>query len=175
MRWIEAIAACPFLTTLVTYYVEGHPKQRHHVCDEELGQQRRAYAVRGNVFSYILPWESILASACTVTPAEWLKQWPHTPKVVAHLAKAPFVNTSDEHSLQHLNELKIRAHVLVGLGRIYIEHGQEDMCKEPNALAEYMERVAELYPGDRFGGDGGLIKEIEMMSRACSTLSLIHI
>ena len=60
------------------------------------------------------------------------------------------------------------AYVLVGLGRIYIEHGQEDMCKQPNALAEYMQRVARLYPADRFGGDGGLIEHIEHMSRACS-------
>ncbi len=45
VRWIEAIAACPFLTTLVTYYVEGHPNERHHICDEVLGQQARAYAV----------------------------------------------------------------------------------------------------------------------------------
>ena len=168
VRWIEAIAACPFLTTLVTYYVEGHPKERHHVCDEEIGQQQRAYAIRGNVFSYILPWESILASACAVTPAEWLNQWPHAPKIVAHLVKALFVNTGDEHSLKHLKELKIRAHILVGLGKIYIEHGQEDMCKQPNALANYTARVSTLYPTDRFGGDGGLIEEIEAISRACS-------
>ena len=86
-----------------------------HVSDEVLGEQARAYAVRGNVFSYILPWESILASACAVTPAEFWQQWPQPPKMVAHLVKAMFINTSDEHSLKHLKELKIRAHVLVGL------------------------------------------------------------
>jgi hypothetical protein len=88
--------------------------------------------------------------------------------MVAHLVKALFVNTSEEHSLKHLKELKIRAHILVGLGRVYIEHGHEDMCKQENALTEYTKRVEELYPAARFGCEGGLIEEIDAMSKACS-------
>ena len=61
----------------------------------------------------------------------------------------------------HLKELHIRSFVLVGLARIYIEHGHEDMItlgmtgehadvenKKKAALDAYMTRVQHLYPSD---------------------------
>ena len=129
VRWIEAVVACPYLTTIVQYYVEGHPRQRHHLADERMGEHERAMAFRGNVFAYHLPWEMILQAASTATPADFLKHWPQKPSTVSHLVKALFVNTTEEHTLSHLKELHIRAFVLVGLGKIYIENGHEDMIK----------------------------------------------
>ena len=127
VKWIEAVTACPFFTCLITYYVEGEPKQRHHLGDEELGQQERAYASRGNVFSYILPWESILRAASSVSTDAIFESWPHPPQVVAHFTRFLFDNTSEEHSLKHLRELHVRSHVLLGLGRSYLEHLHEDL------------------------------------------------
>ena len=121
MRWIEAVTACPLFTALVVYYVEGHPKERHHL-GSELGQQERGYAVRGNVFSYILPWEAILRSAMDLSTDDVFKSWPHPPEAVAHMIRFLFKDASDEHCMAHLKELRVRSHVLVGLGRIYIEH-----------------------------------------------------
>ena len=43
VRWIEAVTACPFFSSLVTYYVEGKGKERHHLAGEELGRLERAY------------------------------------------------------------------------------------------------------------------------------------
>ena len=63
VRWVEVIIACPYLTTMVQYYVEGHPGERHHLANERLGEHSRATAFRGNVYAYQLPWEMILASA----------------------------------------------------------------------------------------------------------------
>ena len=161
VRWIEAIVACPYLTTIVQYYVEGHPREKHHLANERMGEHARAYAFRGNVFAYQLPWEMILASAATATSADFLKHWPQPPELVAHLIKAQFVNTTEEHTLGHLKELHIRSFVLVGLARIYIEHGHEDMIKlgmtgehadvenkKKAALDAYMARVQHLYPSD---------------------------
>ena len=70
---------------LVTYYVEGKPNERHRTCDTELGGQERAIGIRGNVYSYMLPWESILSSAEKVTSDDVFEVWPHPPKVVAHM------------------------------------------------------------------------------------------
>ena len=188
VRWIEAVVACPYLTTIVQYYVEGHPRQRHHLANERVGEHERAYAFRGNVFAYHLPWEMIQASACTATSADFLQHWPHTPSMVSHLIKVLFVNTTEEHTLGHLKELHIRAFVLVGLARIYIENGHEDMIRlgctdacedvaqrKKRALDEYIARVKHLYPPDVFGdptdsrANGGILNEIAEMSRLAMT------
>ena len=105
--------------------------------------------------------------------------------MVSHLVKAVFVNTTEEHTLGHLKELHIRAFVLVGLARIYIDNGHEDMIRlgcpdaakhdtetaqKQAAIDAYVERVKHLYPPDVFGdpsdprANGGILK-----------LSLIHI
>ena len=90
---------------LVNYYVEGKSKERHHLASEELGQLERAYATRGNVFSYILPWESILRNAAAVTTDAVFESWPHPPHVVAHMVRFLFYGTTEEHCMKHLKEL----------------------------------------------------------------------
>ena len=69
VKWIEAVTACPFFSSQIVYYVEGKAKGRHNLASEELGRAERAYGTRGNIYSYILPWESILRSAAGVTSA----------------------------------------------------------------------------------------------------------
>ena len=177
VRWIEAVTACPLWTAQVTYYVEGLPKERRHLADETLGQQERAYAVRGNVFSYILPWESILRNAMDVNTDAVFESWPHPPHVVAHMIRFLFKDTSEEHCLTYLKELRVRSHVLIGLGKIYIEHLHEDVMHTKAAavlkdrvaaMARYDANVRARYPEADFGGeDGGVSKEMrEAISNA---------
>ena len=102
VRWIEAVTACPFFSSMVTYYVEGKGKERHHLGGEQLGGLERAYGTRGNIFSYIMPWESILLAASKVTSVELFKSWPHPPNVVAHMIRFIFKGTDEELCLPHL-------------------------------------------------------------------------
>jgi hypothetical protein len=151
--------------------VEGKPKERHHLASEELGQLERAYATRGNIFSYILPWESILQNAAAVTTDAVFQSWPHPPEVVAHMVRFLFYGTTEEHCMAHLKELRVRSHVLVGLGRIYAEHLHEAVADTRTAtlltdraatIARYEANVRRLYPEDRFGGEeGGLSNEMK--------------
>ena len=60
----------PLFSNQVTYYVEGKSKARHNLAGEELGRAERAFGTRGNIYSYILPWESILRNAASVTSEE---------------------------------------------------------------------------------------------------------
>ena len=53
VRWIELAAASPILTCLVTYYVEG---DRGHLMDERVMQGMEAINVRGNAYSFHMPW-----------------------------------------------------------------------------------------------------------------------
>jgi hypothetical protein len=59
VTWIEAQIACPIFSGLVTYYIEGDFSQKHHLMEAVLGKPERAYGVRGNLFSCMLPWEWI--------------------------------------------------------------------------------------------------------------------
>ena len=65
VTWIEAQIACPIFSGLVTYYIEGHFSQKHHLMEAVVGKPERAYGVRGNLFSCILPWEWIQEKLAT--------------------------------------------------------------------------------------------------------------
>ena len=59
VNWLEATIASPVFSGLVTYYIEGEGKDRHHMMEEEVANPARAYGVRGSIFSFLLPWEKI--------------------------------------------------------------------------------------------------------------------
>ena len=137
---------------------------------EELGRAERASGTRGNIYSYILPWESILRDAASVTSAELFKSWPHPPDVVAHMIRFIFQGADEQHCMAWLKELHVRSHVLVGLGRIYAEHLHELVSETPTAkellsraqnIAHYGINVRKHYPDEKFGSaEGGLSDEI---------------
>ena len=56
VRWIEAAAACPVWTSVVSFYIE---EDRGHLMEEELHRSDFRVAVRGNVSSFSMPWEEI--------------------------------------------------------------------------------------------------------------------
>ena len=99
------------------------------------------------------------------------KSWPHPPDVVAHMIRFIFKGTDEEQCLSFLKELRIRSHVLVGLGRIYAEHLHEiftessvakSLLNRAQNLAEYEAGVRRHYPDEKFGGqEGGLCDEIK--------------
>jgi len=60
VKWIEATIAAPVFTGLVTYYIEGHKSQRHHLMEDVLDKPVRAVGVRGNLFSFLLPWTHVM-------------------------------------------------------------------------------------------------------------------
>ena len=61
--------------------------------------------------------------------------WPHPPEVVAHMIRFLFYGTSEQHCMRHWKELRVRSHVLVGLGRIYADHLHEAVAGSSVATA----------------------------------------
>ena len=61
VNWLEATIAGPVFSGLVAYYIEGDFGDRHHMMESAVGKAERSWAVRGNIFSFLLPWERILA------------------------------------------------------------------------------------------------------------------
>ena len=82
VRWIELAAASPILNCIVTYYVEG---DRGHLMDERAYQRKDALSVRGNAFSFPLPWDGIATKLKQGNDGELL--WDELPYNGAILAK----------------------------------------------------------------------------------------
>ena len=77
VRWIEDAAACPIFTALICYYVEG---DRGHSMNVQQHLPDRGYAVRGNVYSFAMPWEQIIQNMEKVLQGEDVSYLPHSPK-----------------------------------------------------------------------------------------------
>jgi hypothetical protein len=67
-------------TCLITYYVEG---DRGHLLQEEHLQQKGAVAVRGNAYSFGMPWEKIVDALSKMCDDKELADLPHTDTVLS--------------------------------------------------------------------------------------------
>jgi hypothetical protein len=84
VKWIEAAAAQPAWTTLMCFYIEG---DKGHLLEETVFESSFMTAVRGNVFSYHMPWEKILHSLERTTDHKRLALLPHDPEHLAHMVQ----------------------------------------------------------------------------------------
>ena len=57
VRWIEMAAIMPLWTHMIVYYVEGN---EGHVMNEITGELQWRTAVRGQCFSFVMPWGQML-------------------------------------------------------------------------------------------------------------------
>ena len=69
VRYIECAATSPLFTALITYYVEGN---KGHMLNVRQHKPQRAYAIRGNVYSFHMPWEDIAAKLGAITAEDAL-------------------------------------------------------------------------------------------------------
>ena len=84
VRWIEAAAACPVWTSVVSYYIE---EDRGHLMEEELRRSDFRVAVRGNVSSFSMPWEEIYGSLHSLGAEAVLHQLPARSPGAQHHAE----------------------------------------------------------------------------------------
>ena len=83
VTWLEIAVASPCWNSLLVYYVEG---DRGHLLDERGHQRKAPLNVRGNAYSFSMPWERIAASLKRVVDQDisW-KELPHPPATLAHM------------------------------------------------------------------------------------------
>ena len=82
VRYIECAAASPVFTSLITYYVEG---DKGHMLNVRQHKPQRAYAVRGNLYSFHMPWEDIAAKLGAITGEEAMEALPHDEHALSHM------------------------------------------------------------------------------------------
>ena len=173
--WLEATIVCPVFSGLVTYYIEGDASQRCNMMQEVLGKPKRAWAVRGNLFSFLLPWENVMAqlSKCFLTGD--FREWPLDQATVSEFVRVRFVRGSKD-AAKHYRELRVRSRVVKGMANIYMQRHIQDLGKRPCVLkltqavsvssesTEYTQdqirahievRVNAEYPEEKFGGAEG--------------------
>ena len=107
VTWLEATIACPIFTGLIVYYVEGTPNQRGHMMMETLANPQRAYSVRGNVFSFMLPWDTVMANLSRAFAAGDFSQWPLDQDTAATIVRLRMVR-GHEALVRQFKELRVR-------------------------------------------------------------------
>ncbi len=76
VTWLEATVACPIFSGLITYYIEGEPHQTGHLMEEGIGDPQRAYGIRGNCFSFLLPWDTVMKKLSEAFARGDFTAWP---------------------------------------------------------------------------------------------------
>ena len=73
---MEATIACPIFTGLITYYIEGDTHERGHLMEETLANPQRAVGIRGNCFSFLLPWAYVMSRLYNAFARRDFSEWP---------------------------------------------------------------------------------------------------
>ena len=152
VRWIEAAVVCPVWTTMICFYLE---EDQGHVMKEDIFGARHRIAVRGNIFSFPMPWAEIMRMLLESANVSELTV-PHPPEMLAHMVRL-HLNVGTNSITGHMKEVCVRTHVLLQLGYDLIESGHPALMKRSNAgpvpraavariKAAYKRRVETLYP-----------------------------
>ena len=133
VTWLEATIARPVFSGVVTYYVEGTSAERGHMMKEALGRPQRAWAVRGNIFSALLPWQDAMAqlSKCFLTGD--FTDWPLDQPTACEFCRVRFVR-GPESIVDRFAALRIRPQVVKELANIYIERHVQDLGQRGHVL-----------------------------------------
>ena len=134
MTWLEATIAAPVFSGLVTYYIEGSPKTSYNLMDTTLGKADFSWGVRGNLFSFLLPWEKVLTQLFQKIEDGDLSEWPLSPETVLNLVRVKFSRASDS-LVQHFRDLYVRSAVVKRLAHVYVERKIGDLADRPGVLA----------------------------------------
>jgi hypothetical protein len=125
VRWIEAAAASPVWTSVINYYLEA---DRGNLIEEHLHRPEHRTAIRGNVSSFSIPWEEVLAALAPETRrnTSWEKL-PHPPHVLQAIVKVNVKGMLYNEAIEWVAGARIRPWVVSALLHHLIDM-QHPMC-----------------------------------------------
>ena len=113
VRFIEAAIVCPVWTSLICFYME---EDRGHLMKEGIHAAKHRIGVRGNIFSFLMPWKEILDSLHRVAEADE-PVVPHPPEMLAHVVRLHMkIGGKDAEVAKFVKEIRVRTHVVLALG-----------------------------------------------------------
>ena len=121
VTWLEATIACPVFSGLITYYIEGDPSQRGHMMESPIGQPQRAWAVRGSIFSFLLPWEETMKQLSKSFEEGDFTHWPLDQDTACKIVRVSF-QRGQESIVKKFKELHVRSQIVKQMAKIYIQH-----------------------------------------------------
>ena len=133
VTWLEATIAAPVFSGLITYYIEGDQSDRHNLMQVEFGKADKSWGVRGNIFSFLLPWNKVLQQLFEKIEDGDLSEWPLAPNIARQIVRVSF-SRGPESLLSKFKELRVRSWVVKKLAYIYIEHQVQDLAARPGVL-----------------------------------------
>jgi len=159
VTWLECAACCTVWSTMLVYYLEA---PFGNLIDVPLGKAQGRTQVKGNLFSFSMPWEDIEkccrqasrhASRTGPTNMKMLQEelgLPHSEEILAMLVNVHIVGGSKDLAL-HLKGLTLRIDVLEELTKIMRETGypgydMDGVNSESMVGARLRERYKQKYP-----------------------------
>ena len=140
VRWIECAAASPVLTCLISYYIEG---DRGHLMNEQVFQRTDPLVVRGNAYSFQMPWEKIIDGLKTLLEddSSW-KSLPHDENILAKMVlfNLRIGNVTD--LSKWLPAARIRPHVVMKLMCNLIDR-KYPLCTGSRVAQQIKEQIRE--------------------------------
>lgn len=64
--------------------------------ESPVGKPHRAYGARGNIFSFLMPWEDILGEISNTLEEGDLSEWPLSPGKVQQIIRVRLVSGPEE-------------------------------------------------------------------------------
>ena len=172
VTWLEATIAAPVFSGLITYYIEGEQSDRHNLMQVPVGHAQKSWGVRGNLFSFLLPWDKVLQQLFEKIEDGDLSEWPLAPNIARQIVRVSFTK-GPESLLSKFKELHVRSRVVKQLAHIYIENRVQDLAQRQGvleihtyercasvaqSLKQHAERrIRQFYPPDLHDTDSGAL------------------
>ena len=162
VTWIECACASTIWTTMMVYYYESGHLMEEHV----KGAKQQTFA-RGNMFSFMLPWEDI-ALRLQEAEAAWeskskkgpFQLLPHDEDALAALVHVQLeASAADVDLSKTLQGVKMRVKVVLALISLLRASGYPGYAAEYNSEDAVRERMHELY-GRKYGDDPFIPKKV---------------
>ena len=111
--------------------------------EKELGKPQRAVGVRGNCFSFLLPWESVMQKLSRVFARGDFTTWPMDQETAAEVVRVRFVH-GHEALRQQFKELQVRSSVVKGMANLYVDNHLHDLMQKDVVVKLLTSRSSDL-------------------------------
>ena len=101
--------------------------------EEPLHTPVHAYGVRGNVFSFLLPWENVMSKLSKAFAEGDLTEWPLDQATACQVVRVQLIR-GHANLLDQFKELKVRSQVVKELANIYIDRQCDDLLQSYKAM-----------------------------------------
>ena len=109
--------------------------------DARLGGAERSWKVRGNLFSFLLPWEDVIRQLRAKCEGGDLSEWPWSPEAMCQIVRVKFTNGSEILS-DKFRALYVRSNVVKVMAGVYIDRHVGDLQDRKGVWDIYLGRSA---------------------------------